>query len=184
MREPTIARSYADTLVALATRAGANLDAWGGLIAQVADAIREDQMLRNFLDSPRVPIERKGELLVQALQDRMPRLLVRFLQSVVTHRRQHLIPEISDQYRSLVDQLEGRVHAEVAVAREPDGETRRTIERQLQRVLGQRIVAHYSVKPELLGGTIVRVGDTVMDGSVRRRLAVLRRRMLGATARA
>jgi F-type H+-transporting ATPase subunit delta len=114
----------------------------------------------------------------------MPRLLVRFLQSVVTHRRQHLIPEISDQYRSLVDQLEGRVHAEVAVAREPDGETRRTIERQLQRVLGQRIVAHYSVKPELLGGTIVRVGDTVMDGSVRRRLAVLRRRMLGATARA
>jgi F-type H+-transporting ATPase subunit delta len=45
------------------------------------------------------------------------------------------------------------------------------------------VVPHFVVRPEILGGTIVRVGDTVMDGSVRRRLTALRSRMLGSAVR-
>ena len=177
MREPTIARNYAEALVALATKAG-DLEGWGTMISDVADAVRNDHRLRQFLESPRVAAEQKNAILARAFQDKLPRLLVRFLQAVISHRRQSLIPEIALEYHNIVDQVRGRVHADVAVARAPDGDTRDAITRQLSRVLGKTVVPHFSVRPEILGGTIVRVGDTLMDGSVRRRLALLRNRMM------
>jgi len=66
------------------------------------------------------------------------------------------------------------VHANVTVARQPmDGETD-AIAAQLTRVLGKKVVPHVTVNPAILGGLVVRVGDTVMDGSLRRRLHRLR----------
>ena len=50
----------------------------------------------------------------------MPRLMLRFIQSVVSHRRQMLIPEIAEEYLNLVDAAEGRIHARVTVAKETD----------------------------------------------------------------
>jgi F-type H+-transporting ATPase subunit delta len=177
MRETTIARNYAETLVALATRAG-ELEGWGAMISDVADAVETDIKLSRFLESPRISADQKSEILARAFQDRLPRLFVRFLQAVIRHRRQALIPEIAVEYHAIVDEVQGRVHAQVAVAKEPDPHTRASIERELARVLRKTVVPHYAVKPYILGGMVVRVGDTVMDGSVRRRLTTLRRRML------
>jgi F-type H+-transporting ATPase subunit delta len=89
-----------------------------------------------------------------------------------------LIPEIASEYRLLIDESENRVHATVTVAIEPTQPERDALARQLSRLLGKRVVPHISLNPAILGGVIVKVGDTVMDGSVRRRLAVLKQRML------
>ena len=178
MREPTIARNYAETLVALAQKAG-ELDSWGDMLDEVAQAIERDRRLQNFLASPRVSAQEKNRIIARAFQDRLPRVFVRFLEAVITHRRQHLIPEIAQEYRTIVDETENRVHASVTVARETDDDARGVIERQLARATGKKIVAHYTVRPEILGGVIVRIGDEVMNGSVQRRLARLRARMLG-----
>jgi F-type H+-transporting ATPase subunit delta len=178
MQEPTIARNYAETLVELARRAS-DLDGWGGLIDEVAGAIEADVRLKRFLESPRVSAERKNEIVAKAFADRLPRPFVRFLQAVITHRRQHLIPDIAVQYHAIVDVMQNRVHASVTVAREPDTTLGREVASRLSRVLGKTVVPHFVVRPDILGGTIVRVGDTIMDGSVRRRLSVLRTRMLG-----
>jgi F-type H+-transporting ATPase subunit delta len=90
-----------------------------------------------------------------------------------------LIPVIAQAYHDLVDQVEGRVHASVTVAREPDDSDREVVTTQLKRALGKDVVPHFHVNASILGGVVVRVGDTVLDGSVRRRLATLRSRMLG-----
>jgi len=177
MRETTIGRNYAEALVALASRAG-ELEGWGAMISDVANAFQANERLWRFLESPRVSAEQKNEILARAFQDRLPRLFVRFLQAVIRHRRQQLIPQIAVEYHAIVDEMQGRVHAHVSVAREPDAETQRTIERELTRILSKTVVPHFAVRPHILGGTIVRVGDTVMDGSVRRRLNALRRRMI------
>jgi F-type H+-transporting ATPase subunit delta len=183
MREITIARSYAETLVELAQRAG-DLDGWGAMIDEVADAIAADPRLVRFLQTPRVSAREKNEVIGKAFADRLPRLFVRFLQAVVTHRRQHLIGEIAFEYHAIVDQLEGRVHADVTLAKEPDPALAQSITEQLSRALGKTVMPHFVVRPDILGGTIVRVGDTVMDGSVRHRLARLRTRMLSGVAAA
>lgn len=176
MREPTIARNYAQALVELAAKAD-DLEGWGTMISDVADAVQTDPRLMRFLEQPRLSTREKNAVLESAFVDRMPRTMLRFLQAVVTNRRQHAIPEIASQYHEIVDEVKGRVHARVTVAREPSDATRATIVQQLSRALGKRVVPHFTLNPEILGGTIVRVGDTVMDGSVRRRLATLKSRM-------
>ncbi|HEU4563542.1 MAG TPA: ATP synthase F1 subunit delta [Gemmatimonadaceae bacterium] len=183
MREPTIARNYAETLVALARKAN-DLEGWGAMIHDVADAIQRDARLRQFLQSPRISADRKNEILGRAFQDRLPRLFVRFIQAVIAHRRQALLGEIALEYSALVDELSNRVHAEVTLAREPDPALRAAVATGVSRALGKTVVPHFTVRPEILGGLIVRVGDTVIDGSVRRRLLALRNRLMAGPAAA
>jgi F-type H+-transporting ATPase subunit delta len=178
MRDTTIARNYAETLFALATKAD-DLRGWGKTINELATAIDQDATLRLFLESPRIGGAEKSRVLGQAFQDRMPRLMVRFLQILVMHRRQNLIPEIAREYLDLVDAAEGRMYARVTVAREASDAEVKEIAAQLSRMFGKDVVPHMSVDPAIMGGVVVNVGDTVLDGSVRKRLATLRRRMLG-----
>jgi F-type H+-transporting ATPase subunit delta len=177
MRETTVARNYAETLLALARRAE-DLPGWGKLIGDVANAMRSDTTLWRFLESPKVSEAQKSAVLSEALADRVPRLFLRFLQAMVHKRRQMLIPQVSDEYGLLIDEVEGRVHANVTMAKDASDEDRNVLAEQLSRVLGKTVVPHVTVNPAILGGVIVRVGDTVMDGSVRKRLATLRSRML------
>jgi F-type H+-transporting ATPase subunit delta len=178
MRETTIARNYAETLLELARRAG-DLSAWGQAVDEVADAMQTNRTLRLFLESPRVSAAQKNRILGRAFEgQQLPRVFVRYLQALVNHRRQMLLPQIAREFHDLVDQVEGRLHANVTVAAEPGDKERSVISQQLSRAYGKDVVPHFVVNPAILGGVVVRVGDTVLDGSVRRRLATLRARML------
>src|SRR4051812_47496991 len=116
MRDTTIARNYAETLLELARR-NKDLRGWGSLITDVANALGQNPKLRLFLESPRVSAQQKNDVLGKAFGTTAPRTFVRFLQSLVTHRRQMLIPEIAREYMDLLDAAEGRMHAAVTVAR-------------------------------------------------------------------
>lgn len=177
MRDTTIARNYAETLLVLAERAN-DLRGWGAMITELADAMDKNPKLRLFLESPRVGAAEKNKVLGAAFTNMMPRNFLRFLQSLVSHRRQMLIPEIASEYLDLVDRAEGRIHARVTVARETPDEEKTAIAQQLSRMFGKDVVPHLSVDPAIMGGVIVHVGDTVLDGSVRKRLMSLRKRML------
>jgi F-type H+-transporting ATPase subunit delta len=180
MRDTTIARNYAEALLELARRAD-DPAGWGKLMRDVANGVHQDLTVRHFLESPKVSEAQKNEVFFQALGDRVPRHFLRFLQILVRKRRQMLIPEISSEYDKLLDIHEGRVHANVTVARETSGEDESRIAEQLSRVIGKTVVPHLNVNPAILGGIVVKIGDTVMDGSVRRRLGRLRNRILTAS---
>ena len=177
MRDTTIARNYAETLIVLAGKAN-DLRGWGSMITDIAAAMGGNAKLRLFLESPRVGTAEKNAVLTAAFTDKVPRNFLRFLQSLVTHRRQMLIPEIAREYLDLVDTAEGRMHARVTVARPASAEETSAIAQQLSRMFGKDVVPHVSVDPTIMGGVIVHVGDTVLDGSVKKRLMLLRRRML------
>ena len=182
MRDVTIARNYAEALLELARRAG-DTAGWGALVQELADGVRSDRALRLFLESPRVSADEKNAVLGRAFATRAPRNFVRFLQALVAKRRQMLLPEIANEYHTLLDAAEGRVHAQVTLAHPATDADREVVSRQLSRTLGKDVVPHFTVNPAILGGVVVKVGDRVMDGSVRRRLARLRSQMLGTAAR-
>jgi F-type H+-transporting ATPase subunit delta len=182
MNDATISRNYAETLLILAKKDGQQ-EQWGNLIDMIGVAMREDRTLKTFLESPKIAASQKIEILARALGKRVPPLFLRFLQTVVTKRRQMLIPVIASEYRALIDESEDRVHANVTVARQPAEPEKDALARQLSRVLGKRVVPHITLNPAILGGLIVKIGDTVMDGSVRRRLATLRSRMMETVTR-
>ena len=177
MRNSTIARNYAEALLVLATREK-DLRGWGGLINGIADAMRADQKLRAFLETPRVAAATKNKVLRQALAKRAPAKFVRFVESVVMHRRQMLLPEIAQEYMDLVDAAENRMHANVTVAKQVDDKMQKLIADRLSKIFDKTVVPHVTVDDRILGGLVVRVGDTVMDGSIRRRLGTLKQRML------
>ena len=66
------------------------------------------------------------------------------------------------------------------MAREPDMALQEVVKSKLSEALGKEVIPHFRSDPGILGGLIVRVGDRIMDGSVRRRMVTLRRKLLGA----
>jgi F-type H+-transporting ATPase subunit delta len=182
MNDATIGRNYAETLLILSKRENKE-EEWGALIESVAEGMREDRTLRTFLESPKIAAAQKIDILGKALGKRVPHVFLRFLETVIMKRRQMVIPSIASEYRALIDESEDRVHATVIVAREPAEPEKDALKRQLSRLYGKKVVPHFSLNPAILGGVIVKVGDTVMDGSVRRRLATLRSRMLASATR-
>jgi len=177
MRDSTIGRNYAEVLLELARRAD-DPPGWGKLLRDVANGMAQDVTVQHFLESPKISEAQKNEVFFQALGDRVPRHFLRFLQTLVRKRRQMLIPAISSEYDKLLDIHEGRMHANVTVARETSAEDESRIGEQLSRVFGKTVVPHLNVNPAILGGVVVKIGDTVMDGSVRRRLGKLRSQIL------
>lgn len=172
----SIARNYAEALLTLGRKAE-DAAGWGTMLRQVANAITADVTLSRFLESPRIAADAKSAVLSKALGDRVPRLFLRFLQQLVKNRRQTLIPEIANEYDTLLDASEGIVHAKVTLARAAGDDETAMIAERLSKVVGKKVVPHVSIDPAIIGGVVVRMGDTVMDGSVRRKLAKLRRRM-------
>jgi F-type H+-transporting ATPase subunit delta len=179
MRDATIGKNYAEALLELARRAD-DPAGWGKLMRDVANGMQQDVTVQHFLESPKISEAQKNEVFFQAFGDRVPRHFLRFLQTLVRKRRQMLIPTISEEYDKLLDIHEGRVHANVTVARETSPEDETRIAEQLSLVIGKSVVPHLRVNPAILGGVIVKIGDTVMDGSVRRRLGRLKAQILTA----
>jgi F-type H+-transporting ATPase subunit delta len=176
VRTETIARNYAEALFDLAGRSG-EADRYADLIDAVAAAIQSTPKVNAVLMSPRIPKAEKARFLGAALKG-APRDFVLWLQAVVKRGRQGILREIAAEYLRLVDQQQNRVRASVTLAKEPDEKLRRTIEDQLSRQMDKQVIAAYLVDPEILGGAIIRVGDRVLDGSVRRRMTKLRRQLM------
>jgi len=171
VKSVTIARNYAEALFA----AG---DKFGGALDAVAGAIQGDERIAITLDSPRVSKAAKAKILERALKGEVPIEFVRFLQAVVRRGRQGLLTEIAQQYQVLLDQKLNRVHAGVTLAQDPDARTEKQVVERLAKALGREVRAYFRSDPRILGGVVVRVGDRIYDGSVRRRLTALQRRML------
>ena len=179
MRDETVAKNYAETLFELARREE-SLESYGQALDTVAELIGQDSTFRAFLETPRIDDEDKKNVVRSAFGNALPKHVVNFVMVTIDKRRQRLLQSISSAYNLLLDAHMGREHVEVTVARQVDDSTKQMIAEGLSKALGKVAIPHIRVKPEILGGLLVRTGDTIYDGSVRRRLEGMRRRMLQA----
>jgi F-type H+-transporting ATPase subunit delta len=177
VRGETIARNYASALFDLADRDG-SAEAYGAALDTVVALLDEVPDFRRLLETPRIAAERKKEVLRESFQEDVPAHVMNFILLVVDKRRQRLLPEIAAEYRSLLDVRLGRTHVEVQVARPLGDAELAEISAELTRILGMEAIPHVRVNPELVGGIVFRSGDTIFDGSVRRRLQRMRRQLM------
>lgn len=181
MRPSVVARSYAETLLTLADRSGPGaVDEFDRAMADVASVIEREPRVREFLETPRVDAEAKKRALRASFGGRVPEPLLRFLLVVVDKRRQAQLREIAAAFHDLVDERHNRVRARIKLAEPPDEALRAEIVRGLEQRLGKRVVPSWETDRDMIGGVVVRVGDQILDGSVRHRLASLRRLLLAA----
>ena len=179
MRDETVARNYAETLFELASR-NESIQEYGDALGMVAGLLEDDSRFRTFVETPRIDDETKKDVIRKVFRDKAPKQVINFVLITIDKRRQTLLREISAEYLLLLDDHLGREHVEVTVARPLDDTTANVVSERLSKMLGKQAIPHIRVKPEILGGLIVRTGDMIYDRSVRRRLEDLRRRLLTA----
>jgi F-type H+-transporting ATPase subunit delta len=177
VRDQTVARNYAEALFELAER-HEGIEAYGEGIEIVAALVDEHDDFRRFLDTPRIALAKKKELVRNVFADRVPAKLVNFVLITLDKRRQRLLRAIAREYRGLMDVRFNRVHVEVTLARPMDDQSQTEMQDRLTVALGKTVIPHLRIKPAILGGAIFRTSDTIYDGSLRRRLDGMRRRLL------
>lgn len=163
----TLARPYAEAVFELASESG-SLEEWGSLLGFYAIAMRDEELL-NAARDPRLQAGQKQELLY-SLYDGISGQHKVLLDMLLENGKLELMPEISAVFNQLRADAEGTVNAQVVSAFELDEAQVKALEGALKNELKRDVVIETSVDPSIIGGVIIRAGDTVIDGSVAGRL--------------
>jgi F-type H+-transporting ATPase subunit delta len=173
------ARRYASAAFTVAGKSG-DYDAWVATLAEVARVLQMPSARTVFL-SPAVPAAQKAAALDRIVPSAPP-LVRNFLHILVDRDRLDQVPGIADALRELINIQRGIVTAEVTTAVPLDADMERVVAERLAAHLGReprQVSIHSRVDPAIIGGVIARVGDQVIDDSVRGRIERLRRTLAG-----
>lgn len=179
MTNETIARNYAATLFDLAQR-HEGLEAFAGGMDVIVELLDTNPNFKLFLETPRVADGDKKELLKKVFGPVLPRPLLNFIQVTVDKRRQRLLGAIGEEFHALLDEHLGRAHVTVTLARALDSTGMEELSGKLSVLLGKEAIPHLRVKPAILGGVHLKTGDTVYDGTLRRRIKQLRKQLVSS----
>ena len=176
-RTPTPKR-YAQALFEIAREHGAE-EAWLEGLRRAQQSLSEPPV-STYLAAPQVRLGEKDWAIQQVLAglDTLPSNMVRLLASRHSLAR---LPKVVLAYEALLDELRGRVRAQVTSAVAVDRDRRDRLQELLKGMLEREVVLSVGEDPAIIGGLVVRVGDRVIDGSTSARLEALGR-SLGAGA--
>ncbi len=173
MSASAVARNYAAALYELAQRDGREAE-FGALIDEMGTLYAEDPAFRRFLDAPGVAQSEKKEALRRALAERAPNAFLRFMLVLLDRRRQRVLSGVAAAYRDLMDERAGRVRATVTLPFAADDAVRAEVLRALEKRFETEVIPEFKTDPNILGGVIIRVGDELLDASMRRQLERLK----------
>ena len=173
-----IAQVYARALFEVAKEQG-NLDLVREQLGQFADALNENGDLRVFFFSPYFSTQEKKDGLKGALVDADP-AIVNFLEALAERHRMPVIFRVRDEYGRLWDSENQMLPVEVTSAVGLDDATVKSIGERIGEQTGQRVELTSKVDPSILGGIVLRVGNSILDASIKHRLDQLRKHVAQA----
>ena len=145
-----------------------------GDLASIAEVMKANPQFRAYLSSPEVLTEDKKQMLMDVFGERTAGLVMRLLGLLIEKNRFAHLEAISDAYEYLYEQRAGIVEATVITAVPLDEEVERKTVGKLERATGKTIRLNKKVDKKILGGMIVMIEDTIIDGSIRHQLERLR----------
>ncbi|HMC06029.1 MAG TPA: ATP synthase F1 subunit delta [Solirubrobacterales bacterium] len=175
-----IARVYADSLFEVAKEQG-KLDRIRDQLAELADAVAESRDLQVFLFSPYFSSDEKREGIARAVSDAEPEL-VNFLELLIEKHRMPAIARIRKRFEELWAKENRLLEVRLTSAVELDPEIVKRVGAEIERQTDQKVDLAAEVDEGIIGGLVLRVGNMVMDASVRSKLERLRREVAQAAA--
>jgi F-type H+-transporting ATPase subunit delta len=181
MLKGAVGRRYAQAILELATEHG-DIDRWLDDLRVMRTVLAEPKMA-GFLENPKISLESKRQVIERGFAqfDVLRRNLIYLL---ISKHRTEIIDKVCSEFERLYNDMRGIADADVSTAvAVSDGETS-AIAQRLSQVTGKQVNLRLTVDPSLIGGFVARIGDQLIDGSVKGRLTALRERLVGVSVQA
>ena len=172
MPTATFAKRYAQAAFEVALKNN-NLDEWQSDLGKVSELL-EDAEISRLIENPKLAFDLKAKLVKEKLGKVNP-LVLNLCYLLISKGKLKYIGQVSNEYVRLVDEHRGIKHADVVTAVSIDDKDKEKLIKQLEAIIGSKVVAEIQVDPELVGGIIARIDGRLIDGSIRNKLQLLKK---------
>jgi len=180
MLKGAIARRYASAIFDIGRKQN-KLDQTLEDVRQIAQVFAH-RTLTYLLNEPKISAKRKETAIRQALEGKVLPTSLNLALLLVQRKLVEVMPNIARELEQLVLDYKNQAIAQITTATPIDDAQLNLIKRALEQKTGKTILIESKVQPDILGGVIARVGDQLIDGSIRSRLNILRQQLLHSTA--
>jgi F-type H+-transporting ATPase subunit delta len=181
MKNTRVARRYAMALMTAAEQQK-NIDGVAKDLDLVAKTLHESKEFRLFVASPIVSPAKKRAVFGDLFGPSVGKETLRFINLLISKSREAILPDVVGQYKELHDEKLGIVNVEVRIVAELNYAQEKDLRAQLERITGRKVRLHFVIDKTIKGGLVVRIEDTVLDGSVSRQLERMRERFVAGRA--
>ncbi len=178
MRKTTLAKRYAEALIDIGKEEH-RYEQYGEELRKVAAVFGTAPALYKVLLNPMYRIETRKAIVEELAKElTLSAVVVKFLSLLVERRHIRLVEEISKQYSQMEDRLSGRIRVTVEVAKGVEEEMVRAVKEKIEKESGNRVVLSTRQNPSLIGGLIIKIGNTIFDGSIKTQLERMKEKLL------
>jgi len=172
MLKGAVAGRYAEALYDIGVREN-NIDQLEEELLAVYQVLKESEPFRKIINHPRITADEKKEVLANLFKGRISVIMLSFLGYVLDRQREFYLPDMTERFTGLANKARNICDIQVTSAVELTSEEKENLGNAMAKSTGKKVRLDFNVDQELLGGVIVRVGDKIIDGSVRYRLQAL-----------
>jgi len=176
MLKGAVASRYAEALYEIATREKA-VDQIEQELKALEAILDENDDLKKVLFHPQITAVDKKDFLQKLFGGKVAEVTMNFLALVVDRRREVFFADIVAEFVKMANASRNIVAAQVTSAVELNDKEKKEFDRLLAKLTGKKVQTSFGVDPSLIGGVVVRIGDKIIDGSIRTRLSAMKERL-------
>lgn len=173
MKQTILARRYSKALFAVSKEEG-TFEKYSESLQGLRKLFAESPQVVDALTNPLYPLDAKEKVMV-AIADSIgaDKIMVKFLGLLVQKKRAEILPEIAEEFQAMVNEENNIVYGSVVTAIELSSELQSKVQATLEKLTGKKVKLISNIDPSILGGIVAKVGDLVLDGSIKAQLAGL-----------
>ncbi len=174
MKQTILARRYAKALFTVG-KENTTFEEYNQILQGVAELYVSNPEVVDALTNPLYPLDIKEKVMDGMIKSMgVDKIMGNFLRLLVQKKRTEILPEIAEEFQVMVDDEKNISHGNVISAIELSAELQANVQATLEKLTGKKVKLTTSVDPSIIGGIIAKVGDLVLDGSIKTQLAGLK----------
>ena len=180
MRHTILARRYAKALFSLGKEQGTT-EKYSAILAEIA-ALYDDRSVgvRDAVTNPLYPIDVRQKIMAKLAElSQADTIMTNFLNLLIEKKRADILPDIAHEMQVIVDKDQNISRGSIISAIELDSALLKKIQSTLEKITGSKVILETQVDSSIIGGIIAKVGDLVLDGSIRTQLNGLKESIKG-----
>ena len=180
MKNTILANRYAKALFAVAQETDA-FDEYNKVLSEVATVFVGQAEVKDGLTNPLYPVDVRAKVMDHIIAAAGATGVIKnFLTLVVEKKRAEFLPEIAEAFQALIDAQRNICQGSVVTATEINAELKDKVQATLEKITGKTVVLTTEVDPAIVGGIIAKVGDLILDGSIKSQLQGLKESIQGS----